>query len=126
MSEWNQLNSAFQLIYMEFDKSGLIKTKYQNSVAETLGKIQGAIQGTDAKLQLLGARIGTKITETEEGPMLVWEAIRKLQADAQLVGYLANRHHLYLDKLRLKLSNWGTTITWLGATVRIFQSSARI
>jgi hypothetical protein len=50
------------------------------------------------------------ITETEEGPMSAWEAIWKCRANAQLVGGLANGHHLYLDELRLKLPNGGTML----------------
>jgi hypothetical protein len=118
MSEWNQLNSTFQLIYMEFDKNGLNDTKYRNTIAATLGDIQGALRGTDAKLQLLGAGIGTKITETEEGPMSVWDAIRKLRADTLLVGGVADGHHLYLDELRKKLPNWSTTLENLAKSYR--------
>jgi hypothetical protein len=69
-------------------------------------------------LQLLGAGIGTALTETEVGPMSVWEAVRKLQANAQLVGGLANGHHLYLDELRWKLQNWGTMLDNLARSYR--------
>jgi hypothetical protein len=71
---------------MELHKLGLTKMLYCNSIMEILGEIQGEIRGTDAKLQLLGAGMGTCITETEEGPMLVWEAIQKLCLDTKLVG----------------------------------------
>jgi hypothetical protein len=118
LSEWNQLDTTFQMIYMEFEKSGLTETRFRNSIAETLGEIQGAIRGTDAKVQLLGASIGTAMTELEEGPMSVWEAIRKLRSDAKLVGGLADGHHLYLDELRSSLPNWGATLDNLAKSYR--------
>jgi hypothetical protein len=43
MSEWNQWDSILQLIYMEFDRSGSTELRFQNSIAKTLGEIQGAI-----------------------------------------------------------------------------------
>jgi hypothetical protein len=68
------------------------------------------------------------IAETEEGPMSVWEAIQKLRLDAKLVGGLANGHHLYLDKLRLKLPKIGELLwkIWQRAVTRIFQQLASI
>ena len=81
MAEWNQLNANFQMIYLEFDSSGLGEMKYRNVIAETLEELQTAIRGTDARLQLLGAGIGDAITDTEEGPMSVWEAIGSIRVN---------------------------------------------
>jgi hypothetical protein len=36
-------------------------------ISDMLGKFQSAIRGMDAKMQLLGAGLGTAITEMEEG-----------------------------------------------------------
>jgi uncharacterized protein (UPF0264 family) len=110
MSEWNQLNATFQLIYLEFDNSGLLETKYRNTVLDTLSNIQKAIRDTDARMQLLSAGIGASITETEEGPMSIWEALQQLQTSAKLSGGIVDGHHLYLDELRLKLPNWGAAL----------------
>jgi hypothetical protein len=71
MSDWNKLNTNFQLIYLEFDTAGRGETKYRNTIADTLGELQEAIRGTDAKMQLLGAGLGTTVTECEEGPISV-------------------------------------------------------
>jgi hypothetical protein len=68
MSDWNKLNTNFQLIYLEFDTSGRSETKYRNTISDTLGELQEAIRGTDAKMQLLGAGLGSAVTECEEGP----------------------------------------------------------
>jgi hypothetical protein len=64
-----------------------------------LGVIQAAIQGTDAKIQLLGAGLGKKITEMEEGPMSVWEAIQLLRSQVKLAHAFGKDHHLYLNEL---------------------------
>jgi hypothetical protein len=61
-------------------------------------------------MQLLGARIGSPITETEEGPMFVWETIQRLRTEVKLVHAFGEGHHLYLDDLRKNLPNWGTTL----------------
>lgn len=45
MLEWNQLNSTFQLICMEFDKSGLGETRNCNIILETLGENSGDNSG---------------------------------------------------------------------------------
>jgi hypothetical protein len=76
MAKWNQLEANFHLIYIEFESTGRSKTMYRNSISKMLGDIQAAIRGTDAKMQLLGAGLGDKITKKEEGPMSVWEAIQ--------------------------------------------------
>jgi hypothetical protein len=73
MSDWNKLNSNFQMIYLEFDTLGRSETKYHNTVSDMLGEIQTAIQGMDAKMQLLGAGLGTTIIKMEEGPCLFWK-----------------------------------------------------
>jgi hypothetical protein len=109
MSEWNQLNSTFQLIYMEFNKSGITDMRYRNSIAETLGEIQGAIRGTNAKLQLLGAGIGTKITKTEEGPMS-GKPSGSFKLTLNLLEVLSMGIIFILMSLRLKLPNWTTML----------------
>jgi hypothetical protein len=75
MSEWNQSNAMFELIHMGLDKTGISETRYQNTVSETLGELQEAIRGADAKMQLLSAGLGPSITDTDEGPMSVWDAV---------------------------------------------------
>jgi hypothetical protein len=116
LSEWNQLTTNFQMIYAEFDAAGLGETKYRNIIAETLGELQEAIRGTDARLQLLGASVGKAITDSEQGPMSVWEALQDLRSKSQVVEELADGHHLYLDDLRKTLPNWGKTLENLAAS----------
>jgi hypothetical protein len=110
MSEWNQLNTSFELIHMEFEKAGLIETKYHNTVAETLGEMQDAVRGTDAKMQILSAGLGASITETEEGPMSVWDAVKQLRAKNTQAKVTTDGHQLYLEQLQTQLPNWGTTL----------------
>jgi hypothetical protein len=119
MSEWNKLNSMFQMIHMEFDTTGLGETKYRNIIAETLGELQEAIRGTDARLQLLGAGIGKAITDTEEGPMSVWEAMQYLRGKIQTTDGCVDGHHLYLDELKNSLPNWGKTLASLATSYQI-------
>jgi len=90
--------------------AGRSETKYRNTISDTLGEIQTAIRGTDAKMQLLGAGLGATITETEEGPMSVWEAIQLLRSKVKLAHALGEGHHLYLDDLKKNLPNWGVTL----------------
>jgi hypothetical protein len=110
MSEWNQLNASFELIHLEFEKAGLTETRYRNTIAETLGDLQEAIRGTDNKMQLLGAGLGETITDSDEGPMSVWEAIRQLRSKNKTGKGVADGHNLYLEQLKNQLPNWGITL----------------
>jgi hypothetical protein len=67
-------------------------------------------------MQLLSAGIGTSITETEEGPMSIWEALQQLRTSAKWSGGIVDGHHLHLDELRLKLPNWGATLENLASS----------
>jgi hypothetical protein len=110
MSEWNQLNSSFDLIHLEFERAGLSETKHHNTIAETLGAIQEAVCDTDAKMQILGAGLGVSITETKEGPMSVWEAVKQLRVKSTIVKEASDGQSLYLDQLKTQLPNWGSTL----------------
>jgi hypothetical protein len=120
MSDWNKLNPNFQMIYLEFNTLGRAKTKYQNTISDILGEIQTSIQRMDAKMQLLGAGLGTTITKTEEGPISIWEAIQLLWTEVKLATAIRDGHHLYLDDLERSLPNWGTTLDNL---VKIYQEN---
>jgi hypothetical protein len=61
-------------------------------------------------MQLLGEGLGAIITETEEGPMPVWEAIQLLRLEVKLASAVGDGHHLYLDDLKRSLPDWGTTL----------------
>jgi hypothetical protein len=61
MSEWNQVNATFDLIHMGLDKTAISETRYRNTVSETLGELQEAIRGADAKMQLLSPKYHTII-----------------------------------------------------------------
>ena len=50
------------------------------------------------------------ITETEEGPLSVWEAIQLLHTKVELTHAVGEGHHLYLDDQMKNLPNWGTTL----------------
>jgi hypothetical protein len=110
MSEWNRLNTTFELIHMGLDKTGISETRYRNTVSETLGELQEAIRGADAKMQLLNAGVGLAITDTDEGPMSVWDAVQQLRSNVQTNKGSVNGNSLYLEDLRKKLPNWGTTL----------------
>jgi hypothetical protein len=71
MSEWNQLNSTFQLIYMEFNKSGITDMRYRNSIAETLGvKFKEQFEALMPSCNSLEPESGPRLPRQKKDPCL--------------------------------------------------------
>jgi hypothetical protein len=111
----NKIETNFQTVHLELDSTARSETKYRNTVNSVIGDIQEAIQQTDNHVQILQASLGKQVDDPESRPMLIWEAIARLRADAARAGAISEGSYLYLDKLRKKIPNWGTTLENLTA-----------
>jgi hypothetical protein len=98
-ANWNKIEAKFQLVHLEFDTTACSKVKYRNTVNDVIREIQDAMAKTDNRIQILQASLGDQVDDPEAGPMLIWDAIQKLQTELVRTGGTSDRNFHYLDEL---------------------------
>jgi hypothetical protein len=114
--DWNKIESNFQTVHQEIDSVAKTETKFRNSVTDVIGKMQDATRETDIRVQILQASLGGQVDDPEGGPMSIWEAIARLRTSGSRTTGISDGNFHYLDELRKKLPNWGTTLENMAAS----------
>jgi hypothetical protein len=114
--DWNKMELNFQTVCQENDSATKSVTKFRNSVTDVISNMQDATRETDILVQSLQASLGGQVDDPEGGPMSIWEALARLRTSRSCTTGISDSNFHYLDELRKKLPNWGTTLENMAAS----------
>eukprot|EP00978_Attheya_sp_CCMP212_P002124 scaffold4363_cov37-Attheya_sp.AAC.3 len=125
-SGWNNFVTNVSTIKERMDTHSEGDKAFREALAETVAKLQGAIDLTDGKVKLMSARVGDVPDSLVDQSINVWEAIESIQSDLDTTNTLLSSGKEEVAERGMQLENTDSRLKTLGLSYANLSESYKL